>query len=130
MVHPPCPTLREKEASGTFLGPFDVGEPERGGDMGEGLLGCSPLSRVGPECNRASPQKIGPCGVGGRSEYLNEFRPGETIRVAIRETIDHPSHYRISFNPDGDAFYDPQAVDDIVEGHPYVLLDGIPDENA
>src|SRR5690606_35444970 len=65
-----------------------------------------PVSRVGAECVARSPQKIGPCGVDGRSEIINVFRPGETIEVVLRETVDHPSHYRIAFNPDGDWFPD------------------------
>jgi len=87
-----------------------------------------PVSRVGAECVARSPQKIGPCGVDGRSEIINVFRPGETIEVVLRETVDHPSHYRIAFNPDGDWFPDPQAIDDISEEHEHVLVDGITDE--
>lgn len=86
-----------------------------------------PISRTGPECTFRSPQKIGTCGVAERSEFINVFRPGETIVVRIRETIDHPSHYRIAFNPDGDAFPDPVAIDDINEDHPLILVDGIED---
>jgi hypothetical protein len=86
-----------------------------------------PISRVGPECTFRSPQKIGPCPVAGRTEHVNVFRPGETITVRIRETINHPSHYRIAFNPDGDEFQDPLAIDDIGTHHPHVLLDGIED---
>jgi hypothetical protein len=87
----------------------------------------SPTSRVGPGCSAASPQKVGPCGVAGRSQYVTTFRPGETITVTLNETIDHPSHYRIAFNPDGDSFEDPTSVDDKTGAHPYVLLDGIVD---
>lgn len=90
----------------------------------------SPISRAGPECSSRSPQKVGPCGVPERSPYVTELRPGETITVVFRETVNHPSHYRISFNPDGDDFPDPQAVDDVDGPHPYVLLDGVPDEDA
>jgi hypothetical protein len=88
----------------------------------------SPLSRVGPECTARSPQKIGPCGIEGRSQYVSTFRPGETITVTLNETVNHPSHYRISFNPDGDTFHDPVSVDDKSGDHPFVLLDGIEDE--
>jgi len=87
-----------------------------------------PVSRAGAECVVRTPQKIGPCGINERSEHLNVFRPGATIEVVIRETINHPSHYRISFNPDGQAFRDPVAVDDVESGDPNVLLDGIGDE--
>lgn len=87
----------------------------------------NPLSRVGPECSARSPQKVGPCGIAQRGEYVTEFLPGETIVVELNETIDHPSHYRISFNPEGDDFVDPVSIDDRDGTHPYVLLDGIED---
>jgi len=85
-----------------------------------------PMSRVGPECGARSPQKIGPCGIAGRSEHVTVFRPGETITVELHETINHPSHYRIAFNADGDDFPDPVSIEDR-GGHPSILLDGIED---
>ena len=86
-----------------------------------------PTSRVGADCVARSPQKVGPCGVPGRSEMINVFRPGETIEVRLRETINHPSHYRIAFNPDGDWFPDPETVDDIDPEKEHILIDGIED---
>jgi hypothetical protein len=88
-----------------------------------------PVPRVGASCTARSPQKVGPCGVAERSQNINEFQPGETITVQFNETVDHPSHYRISFNPNGDAFPDPASVDD-KSGGPLVLFDGINDEEA
>jgi hypothetical protein len=88
-----------------------------------------PVPRVGADCTARSPQKVGPCGVADRSQNVNEFQPGETITVQFNETVNHPSHYRISFNPDGDAFPDPTSVDD-KGGGPLVLFDGIPDDEA
>jgi hypothetical protein len=89
----------------------------------------APVSRVGPSCNFASAQKPGPCGINTRStQYVATFRPGETITVSINETIDHPSHYRIAFNPNGATFEDPTGIDDKSGKHPFVLLDGIADE--
>lgn len=88
-----------------------------------------PLSRVGAECVPRSPQKVGPCPV-PRGADANVFRPGQSITVRLRETIDHPSHYRIAFDPDGERFRDPEAVDDTENDYPYVLLDGIPDDEA
>jgi hypothetical protein len=88
-----------------------------------------PLPRVGADCTSRSPQKVGPCGVAERSTNVNEFRSGETITVQFNETVNHPSHYRISFNPSGDAFPDPTSVDD-KGGGPLVLFDGIPDDEA
>ena len=90
----------------------------------------APVSRVGEGCTFASPQKVGPCGVNERGSHVTTFRPGEAISVALNETIDHPSHFRIAFNPDGDDFEDPTSVDDKRGGHPYVLLDGIVDEDG
>lgn len=86
-----------------------------------------PTPRTGPECTARSPQKVGPCGINERSEHVTRFRPGETIEVSLQETIDHPSHYRIAFNPDGDDFEDPTSIDDRDGNHPFVLLDGITD---
>jgi hypothetical protein len=90
----------------------------------------APLSRVGGQCTFASDQKDGPCGVEGRGSNVTTFRPGETITVELNETIDHPSHYRIAFNPDGDAFEDPTTKDDKDGKHPFVLLDNITDVSA
>jgi len=90
----------------------------------------APLSRVGASCNFASPQKNGPCGVNQRSAKPTEFKPGQTITVSLNETIDHPSHYRIAFNPSGDTFEDPTSKDDKSGEHPNILLDGIVDEDA
>jgi len=50
--------------------------------------------------------------------------------VRLNETIDHPSHYRIAFNPDGDDFEDPVSIEDRDGNHPFVLLDGIADDDA
>jgi MYXO-CTERM domain-containing protein len=90
----------------------------------------APTSRVGAGCNFLSEQKVGPCGVNQRCSKVTEFRPGETITVKLNETIDHPSHYRIAFNPNGDAFEDPTSKDDKNGGHPFVLLDNITDDAA
>ena len=88
-----------------------------------------PVPRVGANCTSRSPQKVGPCGVAGRSQNVNEFQPGETITVQFNETVNHPSHYRISFNPNGDAFPDPTSVDDKAGGA-LILFNGIPDDEA
>lgn len=90
----------------------------------------APTPRTGPECTARSPQKVGPCGINERSEYVTRFRPGQTIEVRLNETIDHPSHYRIAFDPDGQDFPDPVSIDDRTDDHPLVLLDGIADADA
>lgn len=89
-----------------------------------------PVSRVGSGCNFISDQKVGPCGVAERGTNVTTFRPGETITVQLNETINHPSHYRIAFNPDGDDFEDPTSKDDKDGKHPHVLLDDITDDEA
>src|SRR5262245_11087573 len=71
-----------------------------------------PVSRVGANCTSASPQKDGPCGIADRGSNVTVYRPGETITIKLNETIGHPSHYRISFNPNGDDFEDPTSRED------------------
>lgn len=63
---------------------------------------------------RTVDQKAGPCGAAGSSRGSNvtTFAPGETITVTWDETVDHPGHYRIAFNPDGDDFQNPNNPDD------------------
>jgi hypothetical protein len=91
----------------------------------------APVSRIGPSCGIGAAQKPGPCGINTRStRYVTEFRPGETITVTLNETVDHPSHYRIAFNPNGSEFEDPANKDDKDGKKPFVLLDGIMDESA
>ena len=71
-------------------------------------------------------QKEGPCGeLGGvRGGTVATFAPGETITVEWDETVDHPGHYRISFDDDGQDFVDPARPDDNL---PTTLLDQIDD---
>ena len=65
-----------------------------------------------------------------RSENVCSFQPGATITVTWDETIDHPGHFRISFDDDGeDDFVDPDGFDD-VSGGPTVLMDGIADRSV
>lgn len=54
-------------------------------------------------------QKSGPCGNSNDSRTANaslitRFRPGETIVVSWRETVQHPGHFRIAFDNDGQDF--------------------------
>lgn len=78
-------------------------------------------------------QKEGPCGQGSsdkRSTNVTTFKPGETITVTWKETIDHPGHFRISFDPNGiKAFVDPKSFTDLNTA-PSVLVDGIADKNG
>lgn len=78
-------------------------------------------------------QKVGPCGgCATRSSDVTAVAPGSTITVRWTETVDHPGHYRISFDDDGmDAFQDPTSFDDIQENPTLpVLLDGITDRDG
>jgi len=76
--------------------------------------------------------KDGPCGKlnGGKSANVTTFAPGEQITVTWEETINHPGHFRISFDDDGDdAFQDPASFDDVGSGLP-ILIDNIADKNG
>lgn len=79
---------------------------------------------------RYTDQKFGPCGRSadpGRGEIITVFEPGQTIMVTWRETINHPGHFRISFDADGqDDFFDPATEDACDTGLP-VLADCIAD---
>lgn len=64
---------------------------------------------------RTNDLKAGPCGATGstRGASVATFAPGQTITVEWDETVDHPGHYRIAFDPDGgDNFPDPVQPDD------------------
>ncbi len=77
-------------------------------------------------------QKAGPCGLlnGMRTANVCEFRPGATITVEWGETVEHPGHFRVSFDEDGvDGLLDPTDYDDFYTA-PSVLLDDIPDHDT
>ena len=81
---------------------------------------------------RSADLKYGPCGLrnGTRTENVCTLRPGATILVVWDETIEHPGHFRISFDDDGhDDFVDPADFDDMYSD-PSVLLDGIADRQV
>jgi hypothetical protein len=85
----------------------------------------TPVSRYG-----ADVLKTGPCGVaeGERTENVTYYEPGETIEVSWDEYIDHPGHFRIAFDPDGDDdFVDPSTMMELYSNEA-VLLDGIADK--
>lgn len=69
-----------------------------------GLL--SPESRYGPSVLKAAP-----CGMAGgqrTTDKVYEVKSGATITVMWDEYINHPSHYRISFDDNGDDdFHEP-----------------------
>lgn len=77
---------------------------------------------------RGGSEKIPHCGDRPRGTP-NVFRPGQTITVRWRETIPHPGHYRIAFNPNGATFGLPPTPDQTTQGiDPQVLIDLIPDK--
>ena len=73
-----------------------------------------------------------PCGYSpdpGRTT-AQPLLPGATIEVRWNEWINHPSHFRISFDSDGqDDFVDPASPDDFYTV-PSVLLDAIADNGT
>ncbi len=82
--------------------------------------------------------KQGPCGVAGgtRSGNVTELEAGARIEVVWDEYVDHPGHFRIAFDGDGDDdFVDPACLSGCdttapeIETHSNdtVLLDGIAD---
>jgi hypothetical protein len=84
-----------------------------------------PASRYGPDT-----LKTGPCGVTGgeRTTNVTYYEPGETIEVRWDEYVDHPGHYRIAFDDDGDDdFVDPATMMELYSNDA-VLLDGIADK--
>ncbi|HEU0035371.1 MAG TPA: SCE4755 family polysaccharide monooxygenase-like protein [Kofleriaceae bacterium] len=78
---------------------------------------------------RTLENKTGPCGAAGstRGSNVTTFSPGATITVQWRETVDHPGHYRISFDTDGNQFQNPSTPDD---AFPETLLDDIQDKSG
>lgn len=82
---------------------------------------------------RHEDQKSGPCGVAtgdARGNQVTTFAPGETITVTWQETIGHPGHFRISFDPDGvDGLVDPKSFSDF-DTAGTVLLDNITDKSG
>src|SRR3569832_2872337 len=77
--------------------------------------------------------KSGPCDKGltdaRTTTNVTTFKPGETITVTWNEYIDHPGHFRIAFDPDGQRFTDPSSFTDVAPRQ-YVLLDNIADKTG
>ncbi len=63
---------------------------------------------------RTTSQKIGPCGQldSVRGTNVQVFEPGATITVTWTEPVNHPGHYRISFDADGEDFTIPPDFND------------------
>ena len=77
---------------------------------------------------RTTELKTGPCGAVGsaRGTNVTVLAPGAAIDVKWNETINHPGHYRISFDPIGQDFTVPLAFDDTSQTK-NVLVDNITD---
>lgn len=71
-------------------------------------LASAHIALVSPSPRTAS-QKVGPCGAAGsvRGTNVTTLAPGATITVTWKETIDHPGHFRIAFDSDGQDFLRP-----------------------
>lgn len=77
---------------------------------------------------RTASQKQGPCGLTDSPRGPAQvFEPGETITVTWNETVEHPGHYRIAFDVDGEDFPLPNNPDDDFD---VILVDQIPDRNV
>lgn len=90
------------------------------------------IRMLSPQARYGDAQKVGPCGVAGGERGPTELvlTPGATLELVFEEYINHPSHYRVSFDDDGDDdFRDPAGYDDYYS-HPSVLLDAIADEET
>jgi MYXO-CTERM domain-containing protein len=77
---------------------------------------------------RTTAQKAGPCGAAGskRGTIVTTYQPGETITIEWDETVDHPGHYRIAFDDDGDdIFINPLRSTD---NFSFTVMDKIPDK--
>jgi len=77
---------------------------------------------------RTADQKIAPCGAAGsvRGTNVTVLEPGSMLQVRWTEPINHPSHYRISFDADGQDFTIPLDFMDFTQTT-NVLLDNIAD---
>jgi len=82
---------------------------------------------------RYTDQKKGPCGRAddpGRSDRVTVYEPGQKIVLKWRETVNHPGHYRVSFDEDGqDDFKDPSDFMDYYS-NPAVIMDEIADKRG
>ncbi|HLU65423.1 MAG TPA: SCE4755 family polysaccharide monooxygenase-like protein [Kofleriaceae bacterium] len=81
---------------------------------------------------RTEGQKTGPCGGAPRGDTVCTFRPGQTIRIAFDETVEHPGHFRVAFDSSGNDFSDPIDPDGPLDNDQGMVVCGndIPDRNA
>lgn len=77
---------------------------------------------------RTTEQKAGPCGATGskRGTKITTYQPGETITLEWDETVDHPGHYRVALDTDGDDdFLNPMRSTD---NFSFTLMEPIADK--
>jgi len=75
-------------------------------------------------------QKVGPCGLAGRSARVTTLLPGSTITVLFDEAINHPGEFRVAFDVDGDDDLAPPAWDGTTWNTPpavVLLAEHVPD---
>jgi MYXO-CTERM domain-containing protein len=85
-----------------------------------------------------NPLKSAPCGPATttRGSTVTMLTSGQKITLSWDETIQHPGHYRIAFDDDGNDFTDPTSFTDIAAANKdlgngvIVLLDGIMDKTS
>ncbi|HEU4412199.1 MAG TPA: SCE4755 family polysaccharide monooxygenase-like protein [Polyangiaceae bacterium] len=78
---------------------------------------------------RTLEQKTGPCGSDDntRSTNVTVLQPGQKIVVEWDETVEHPGHFRISFDEDGADDFATPASSEASCSNDKVLVDLIPD---
>jgi uncharacterized protein (TIGR03382 family) len=78
---------------------------------------------------RTTELKEAPCGAlnSTRGANVTTLAPGSTLTIDFKETIEHPGHYRISFDQDGQDFFMPTDYVTNTEGQLNVVDDMIPD---
>jgi hypothetical protein len=97
------------------------------------LVGAAPLAsahvQIRAPLQRTDLQKDGPCGAVGsvRGANVCTFRPGQTITIAWDETVEHPGHFRVAFDTDGQDFINPTTPADT---DPTVIHNAIPDRDV
>jgi MYXO-CTERM domain-containing protein len=79
-------------------------------------------------------QKNGPCGVSNDARtkdasLITTFKPGEKVMVKFQETIQHPGHFEISFDSDGQDFPFPGEAPSATSGVT-VLANNIADKTT
>lgn len=86
------------------------------------------IALTAPAVRTTTSIKSPPCGATGsvRGTNVTVLEPGSMLAVRWNETIDHPGHYRISFDTDGEDFTIPLDFNDLTQTE-NVLLDNIAD---